>query len=154
MDTSDYSFGYVLGWAGGAPDAIEGIKASTGRIQRAATAVLRTFEAEESIVEVANGPGREIGLSELTTDIATLEGQEHRHDVDAVLHDERLAKEIAEAESVRSIVDGSDGLVETTTIDLSSHNGLGSTYRPLSGAQLEVLDFPAEVGRELEVGRG
>ncbi len=44
MDTSDYSFGYVVGWVGGAPEALAGIKASTGRIQKAATAVLKTFE--------------------------------------------------------------------------------------------------------------
>jgi hypothetical protein len=54
MDTSDYSFGYVAGWAGGAPEALQGIKASTGRIQRAATAVLKTFEVQEPVVEATN----------------------------------------------------------------------------------------------------
>jgi hypothetical protein len=155
MDTSDYSFGYVLGWTGGAPDAIEGIKVSTGRIQRAATAVLKTFEVDEPTAEVANGPNIEIGSRELAVDVGRIEGHEHRRTVDAILRDgDRLVKEIAEAEGVHSVADGSDGLVETTTVDLSTRHGLVSTYRPLSGAQLEVLDFHSAVGSEHEVGRG
>jgi len=155
MDTSDYSFGYVLGWTGGAPDAIEGIKASTGRIQRAATAVLKTFEVDEPTAEVANGPSIEIGSRELAVDVGRIEDHEHRRTVDAIRSDgDRLVKEIAEAEGVHLVADGSDGLVETTTVDLSTRHDLVSTYRPLSGAQLEVLDSHAEVGRELEVGRG
>ena len=46
MDTSDYSFGYVAGWAGGGPEAVKGITASASRIQRAASAVLKSFEVE------------------------------------------------------------------------------------------------------------
>ncbi len=46
MDTSDYSFGYVAGWAGGGPEAVKGITASASRIQRAASAVLKSFEGE------------------------------------------------------------------------------------------------------------
>ena len=51
MDTGDYSFGYVASWAGGAPEAIQGIKESTRRIQKAVTAVLRDFEGEVRTVE-------------------------------------------------------------------------------------------------------
>ena len=46
MDTGDYSFGYVASWAGGAPEAVQGIKASTSRIQRATSAVLGGFMSE------------------------------------------------------------------------------------------------------------
>ena len=46
MDTSDYSFGYVAVWAGGALEAIQSIKESTSRIHNAAVAVLRNFELE------------------------------------------------------------------------------------------------------------
>ena len=73
MDTSDYSFGYVLGWSGGAPDAIEGIKASTGRIQKAATAVLRTFEVQEPVVEAVSAVSADFSI-------------EQRCDVKAVLN--------------------------------------------------------------------
>jgi hypothetical protein len=62
MDTSDYSFGYVAGWAGGAPEAVQGIKASTGRIQRATSAVLKTFEAEMITVEVDQSATLEVAL--------------------------------------------------------------------------------------------
>ncbi len=50
MDTSDYSFGYVAVWAGGAPEAIQSIKESTSRIHNAAVAVLRNFELEVPVV--------------------------------------------------------------------------------------------------------
>ena len=40
LDSSDYSFGYVACWSGGGPEAVARIKASGGRIQRAAAAIL------------------------------------------------------------------------------------------------------------------
>jgi len=70
MDTSDYSFGYVAGWAGGAPEAIQGMKTSTGRIQKAATAVLKTFEVEEPDVEVTNTFSIEVGIERAIEDPA------------------------------------------------------------------------------------
>ena len=54
METGEYSFGYVLGWSGAGEQAVAGIKASTTRIQRAAAAVLKTFELEEPVVEAVN----------------------------------------------------------------------------------------------------
>jgi len=54
MDTSDYSFGYVAGWASGAAEAIQGIKESAGRIQKAAAAVLKVFDVEMPVVEVTD----------------------------------------------------------------------------------------------------
>ena len=47
LDTSDYSFGYVAGWAGGGEQAIAGIKGSCERIQKAAASVLQSFEVEQ-----------------------------------------------------------------------------------------------------------
>jgi hypothetical protein len=61
VDTSDYSFGYVAGWAGGAPEAVHGIKASTSRIQRATSAVLTTFKVELEVGTV--GPEQGLGLA-------------------------------------------------------------------------------------------
>ena len=62
MDTSDYSFGYVAGWAGGAAEAAQGIKASTGRIQRATSAVLKTFETQTFTVEADVSAIQEVAL--------------------------------------------------------------------------------------------
>ncbi len=54
METGEYSFGYVVGWSGGGEQAVAGIKSSMTRIQRAAAAVLATFESEEPVVEAVN----------------------------------------------------------------------------------------------------
>src|ERR1019366_3304292 len=43
-----------VGWSGGGEQAVAGIKSSTTRIQRAAAAVLATFEYEEPVVEAVN----------------------------------------------------------------------------------------------------
>ena len=44
LDMSDYSSGYVAGWAGGGEQAIDGINGSCERIQKAAASVLQSFE--------------------------------------------------------------------------------------------------------------
>jgi len=44
IDSSDYSFGHVITWAGGGDEAIAGIRASGERIQKTATMILRAFE--------------------------------------------------------------------------------------------------------------
>jgi antirestriction protein ArdC len=41
LDPGAYSFGYVTSWAGGGTEAVAGIKAAGGRIQRAASRMLR-----------------------------------------------------------------------------------------------------------------
>ncbi|MFZ0668437.1 MAG: ArdC-like ssDNA-binding domain-containing protein [Acidimicrobiales bacterium] len=46
INSDDYSFGYVVTWAGGGDEAVAGIKASCGRIQKAAASILRSFEAD------------------------------------------------------------------------------------------------------------
>src|ERR1035441_2858016 len=106
MDTSDYSFGYVAGWAGGAPEAIQGIKASTGRIQKAATAVLKTFEVDEPVVDVTNDVGIEVTA-------------ERSVDVDAMLRTgERRTEELVELERIQEIAAASDGRIQVITVDL------------------------------------
>jgi antirestriction protein ArdC len=47
LDTSFYSFGYVASWAGGAEQAIAGIKRSCDRIQKTAARILGFFEVSE-----------------------------------------------------------------------------------------------------------
>ena len=92
MDTSDYSFGYVAGWAGGGPEAVKGITASASRIQRAASAVLKTFE-----VEVATRAD-ELVRQELVMDCQAMAQvvNERSSDVGAVLHDARAIGPVLE----------------------------------------------------------
>jgi antirestriction protein ArdC len=49
FDTGDYSFGYVASWAGSGDKAAAAIKASGERIQRAAEAILRSFESDDDV---------------------------------------------------------------------------------------------------------
>ena len=44
IDSSDYSFGYVARWAGDGEQAVDLIKASCERIQRAADGILQPLE--------------------------------------------------------------------------------------------------------------
>ncbi len=48
LDTSDYSFGYVAGWAGG-DKAVEIIQAVTERIQKTADKIIKAVEGAESV---------------------------------------------------------------------------------------------------------
>jgi uncharacterized protein YjbI with pentapeptide repeats len=138
MDTSDYSFGYVAGWAGGAPEAIQGIKASTGRIQKAATAVLKTFEVEEPVVEAANEDNIEVTV-------------ERSIGVDTVLlTGERRTEDLVELERIQEFAEASDGRIQVISVDLPAQGAPASKYQPLS-AELDVLDCPAVLWRELGV---
>jgi uncharacterized protein YjbI with pentapeptide repeats len=138
MDTSDYSFGYVAGWAGGAPEALAGIKASTGRIQRAATAVLKTFEVDEPAVDVTN---------EVSIEMAA----ERSVDVDAMLADEHRREDLDELARIREFADASDGRIQVITVDHSLQGARSSNYQPLSSAELDVLNGPTGMWRELGV---
>ena len=129
MDTSDYSFGYVLGWTGGAPDAIKGIRASTGRIQRAATAVLNTFEAGKPTTELDTVVGLDIaGERSTASDITPSDGVRKIGDLSAVERDATPCVESIDVDRFRR-------------------------YQPLSSAELEVLnpaailDFAPGIGR-------
>jgi antirestriction protein ArdC len=48
VETADYSFGYVTGWAGGGDEAVAGIKESAARIQQTADRILVALEADSS----------------------------------------------------------------------------------------------------------
>lgn len=138
METSDYSFGYVASWAGGAPEALQGIKTSTGRIQRAATAVLKTLEVDEPVVDATNDVSIEI--------IA-----ERSVDVDAILVGEHQTEALDELGRIRKIADASDGRIQVITVNQSLEVGRSNNYRPLSSAELDVLDGPLGMWRELGV---
>lgn len=139
MDTSDYTFGYVAGWAGGAPEALAGIKASTGRIQKAATAVLKTFEVEEPEVDTMNDVNLEMAA-------------ERSADVDEMLLTvERRTGDLNELERIQEIAAASDGRFQVISVDLSLRDAPASSYQPLSATELDVLDGPTAMWRELGV---
>jgi hypothetical protein len=139
MDTSDYSFGYVAGWVGGAPEAVQGIKASTGRIQKAATAVLKIFEVEEPAVEATNDVSIEVAV-ERSIDVDT-----------TLLAGERRTEDLVELERIQEFADASDECSQVLSVDLPLRDAPTSNYKPLSAAQLDVLDCPANMWRELGV---
>jgi len=139
MDTSDYSFGYVAGWAGGAPEAVQGIKASTGRIQKAATAVLKIFEVEEPAVEATNDVSIEVAV-ERSIDVDT-----------TLLAGERRTEDLVELERIQEFADAPDERSQVLSVDLPLRDAPTSNYQPLSAAQLDVLDCPADMWRELGV---
>ncbi|MHB8335366.1 MAG: ArdC-like ssDNA-binding domain-containing protein [Acidimicrobiales bacterium] len=128
MDTSDYSFGYVAGWAGGAPEAIQGIKASTSRIQRATSAVPRIFEVEECTAKVASAVSREVAA-------------ERSVDMDTMLRNgERRIEDPGELwRDVTSLVESAD--VDRT-----------HPYQPLSAVELEALDSVAHLNFDAGIG--
>ena len=129
MDTSDYSFGYVVGWAGGGEQALQGIKASTGRIQRAAAAVLKTFEVEEPVVEAVNVVSAGVSI-------------EQWRDVTAVLDaGERWAGDRGELARLQQMADASAGRISVIPIDLSRSPESAGNFAPLDDWE---FDGPAQ----------
>jgi hypothetical protein len=147
MDTSDYSFGYVAGWAGGAPEAVQGIKASTSRIQKATSAVLRNFEAEAITVgddELANPKVA------IAREAPNRESSRQVVDAETFL---RLSGRLAEVESgpqrnqVRARV--SNGLPEGNAVENSRRDGLGGNCESPSAVEFAVPDSPVQFERHL-----
>jgi hypothetical protein len=139
METGEYSFGYVVGWSGGGDDALKGIKASTGRIQRAVAAVLKTFEAEEPDVEAVNVLSA--GVS-----------REHWRDVEVVLdagaqwrgHPRELAR-------LYDVADASEGRVRVIPVGLPTRDAPLSTYEPLVVGGFNEFEAPIDAYHELEI---
>jgi hypothetical protein len=126
MDTSDYSFGYVAGWAGGGPEAIAGVRESAGRIQKASTAVLKTFEVEEPSIETVNELGVEMEPPQLVAEVA----------VDAERDPTRDHGDLRVDDSTRP------AQIEVREVPANS-------YRPLSGEELDVSDVDLDVSLEI-----
>jgi len=53
LDSGEYSFGYVAGWAGGGAEAVAAIGASGGAIQRAASTILDGIDAPNDVGDLA-----------------------------------------------------------------------------------------------------
>jgi hypothetical protein len=138
MDTGEYSFGYVVGWAGGGEEALKGIKESTGRIQRAVAAVLKTFEAEEPVVEAVNVLSA--GVS-----------REHWRDVEIVLdagaHWRVDPRELAR---LYDAANASEGRISVIPEELPTRDEPLSTYESIV-ARFNEFEAPIDAYHELEV---
>jgi hypothetical protein len=139
METGEYSFGYVVGWSGGGEDALKGIKASTGRIQRAVAAVLKTFEAEEPNVEAVNVLSA--GVS-----------REHWRDVEFVLdagaqwrgYPRELARLYDAAET-------SERRVQVIPVELPTREAPLSAYEQSVVGEFNEVEVPIDAYHELEI---
>jgi len=49
IDSDDYTFGYVASWSGGGDEAVDAIKSTGGRIQKAAESIVSMLEAEATV---------------------------------------------------------------------------------------------------------
>ena len=136
MDTSDYSFGYVAGWAGGAPEAIQDIKASTSRIQKAATAVLKVFEAEMPVYEVTDEAIVEMAVERSAGVGTMIRKAEHR------------TQDLVERERVQELTDTSNEGIRAVSVEPPPRFMTPNSYRPLSAKEIEVLDGATESWRE------
>jgi hypothetical protein len=144
MDTSDYSFGYVAGWAGGGPEAIAGVKESAGRIQKASTAVLKTFEVEEPAVEVANDAGVEVRSPQLVAEVAVDAERDPTRDHG----DPRVDEPTGPVQIEVREVEGPDERSQENSVELLARDVPANSYRPLSGEELDVLGVDLDVSLE------
>jgi hypothetical protein len=139
METGEYSFGYVLGWSGGSEDALKGIKASTGRIQRAVAAVLKTFEVDEPVVEAVNVLSA--GIS-----------REHWRDLEVALDASAqwrgYPRELAR---LYDVADASEGHVSLIPGQLPEGEASFSTYEPPFAGGFNELEAPIDAYHELEI---
>ncbi|MGC1239900.1 MAG: ArdC-like ssDNA-binding domain-containing protein [Acidimicrobiales bacterium] len=106
IESGEYSFGYVVGWSGGGDEAIKGIKASTTRIQRAASAVVASFETTEPVVEAVNVVSAGVSVEQWRDrDVALDVGERWRADVGelARLYEISEARERKRTGSVRPV---------------------------------------------------
>jgi len=139
METGEYSFGYVVGWSGGGADALQGIKASTGRIQRAVAAVLKTFEVDELVVEAVNVLSA--GVS-----------REHWRDVEVALDASAQWRGYpSELARLYDVADATDGRVRIIPVELPTRDAPLSTYQPHVVGEFNEIDTPIDAYHELEI---
>lgn len=144
LDSSDYSFGYVAGWGGG-PDSVQKIRASASRIQKAASAVLKTFEVNEPTVEFANELDIDVRLPQPVAEVVDdVERGLNRDHGDPRVDDLTGAVQVQARE-----VEGPEERNQETTVSPSPRDVPASGYRPLSGEELYVLGVGPDVSLEL-----
>jgi hypothetical protein len=145
MDTSDYSFGYVAGWGGGGPEAIQGIKESAARIQKASTAVLKTFEAEEPTAEVANELSVDVKSPQLVAEVVG----DLEHDPTRDYGDPQVDEPTGPVQIEVREVESPDERSQENSVELSFDDEQVNKCRPLSGEELDVLDVGPDVSLEI-----
>jgi short-subunit dehydrogenase len=64
---------------------------------------------------------------------------------------ERRTEDLVDLDCIQEIADASDGRIQVLSVDLSLRDAPARAYQPLSAAQLDVLDCPADMWRELGV---
>jgi hypothetical protein len=139
METGDYSFGYVVGWSGGGEQAVAGIKSSTTRIQRAAAAVLATFESEEPVVEAVNVVSAGVTIGQW-------------RDLDAGLDaGERWRGYGRELAGLYEIAEVSDERIRVAPTDVRSRDIAASGYLPIAAHELEEPTVSADAWREFGI---
>ena len=139
MATSDYSFGYVVGWSGGGEQAVAGIKSSTTRIQRAAAAVVKTFESEEPVVEAVNVVSAGVTIGQWRNLDAGLDAGERWHG---------YGRELS---GLYAVADMSDERIRVAPTDVRSRDISASSYLPFAAQELEEPTAPADAWREFEI---
>jgi len=139
METGDYSFGYVVGWSGDGEQAIQGIKASATRIQRAAAAVLATFESEEPVVEAVNVVSAGVTIGQWRNLDAGLDAGERWHGYGG------------ELAGLYEVADMSDERVRVAPTDVRSRDIPVSSHLPFAGHELEEPTVSADAWREFGI---
>jgi hypothetical protein len=139
METGEYSFGYVVGWSGGGEDALKCIKASTGRIQRAVAAVLKTFEAEEPVVEAVNV---------LSAGVSREQWRDVEVVVDAGAQWRGYPRELAR---LYDVADASEGRVTVIPVELPMRDAPLSTDEPTAAGRFDEVEAPIDAYHELEI---
>jgi hypothetical protein len=135
METGEYSFGYVLGWSGGGEQAVARIKASTTRIQRAAAAVLATFESEEPVVEAVNVVSAGVTIGQW-------------RNLDAGERWRSYGRELA---GLYGVVEMSDERNHVAPTDVRSRDIAATSYPPFAAHELEEPIVSADACREFGI---
>jgi hypothetical protein len=139
LETGEYSFGYVVGWSGGAEEALKGIKASTGRIQRAAAAILKMFEVEQPAVEAVNLVSA--GVS-----------REHWRDVEVALDaGARWRGYGSELARLYDVANASESRIQVFPVERPTRDAPRNTYRPTVTGGFIELEAPVDAYHELEI---
>lgn len=139
METGEYSFGYVAGWAGGGEEALRGIKASTSRIQRAAAAVLGAFEEREPAAEAVNVVSA--GVS-----------RDHWRDVEVALDaGVRWHEYRGEFARIHDLAKASEGRIHFIAVDAPTSNAPLNTSSPLGVPGLSEPDVTVDAYHEVEM---
>ena len=139
METGEFSFGYVLSWSGGGEQAVAGIKSSATRIQRAASAVLATFESEEPVVDAVSVVSAGVTIGQWRNLDAGLDAGERWRS---------YGRELA---GLYEIAESSDGRIRVAPTDVRSRDIAVMSYPPLAAYEIEEPTVSVDAWREFGI---